>query len=490
MILYLDCIGGIAGDMLMAALIDAGASVDTINSELQKLRIPNLAVATKRTTKHEIDCCHVRVTWGEGQSELSEHSHAKAQPGNRNESSYHLSDHTNHHEGSDNHEGSDDEHPHRPYSAIRDLLGSAGFSPAVTARAQAVFRKLAEAEGSVHGIAADDVHFHEVGSEDAIADVVGAALALEQLGVEEIVVSPLPIGRGFVRSAHGVLPLPAPATLELLRGIPVEGVDIDRELVTPTGAAIVAALGTEFGRFPSMTTTAIGYGAGTRDLAARPNVVRAVLGIRTPTAPITNTFGDAETKSIGNLGLGLGAAANVDNSSTAFDTGIHTAIDTAMGADPGVAKKYVVVIETNLDDCSPELIPDAALAATKAGALDVWVTPATMKKGRPGFVLHALARPDCQAAVAGAILRETSALGVRISHHERIELDRSFFSVEIEGQPINIKIGSQNGAVVNVAPEHDDCAAAAAKLSLPVKEVFARALTSASAHLRSPETQP
>jgi pyridinium-3,5-bisthiocarboxylic acid mononucleotide nickel chelatase len=266
--------------------------------------------------------------------------------------------------------------------------------------------------------------------------VVGVALALEQLGVSEIVVSPLPIGRGFVRSAHGMLPLPAPATLELLRGIPVEGVDIDRELVTPTGAAIVAALGCEFGRFPSMTTMAIGYGAGTRDLPERPNVVRAVLGTRTQTKPLAT----------------------------------------------------VVVIETNLDDCSPELIPDAALAATMAGALDVWVTPATMKKGRPGFVLHALARPDRQAAVAGAILRETSALGVRISQHDRIELDRSFFTVEIDGQCINIKVGSQNGVVVNVAPEHDDCAAAATELSLPVKEVFARAFTSASAHLRSSET--
>jgi pyridinium-3,5-bisthiocarboxylic acid mononucleotide nickel chelatase len=438
MILYLDCIGGIAGDMLMAALIDAGASVEAINSELQKLRIPNLAVSTKRTTKHGIDCCHVRVTWGEGQSELSEHSGAKAQHGTHTPPSDHLSDHTNHHEGSDNHERSDDEHPHRPYSAIRDLLGSAGFSPAVTARAQAVFRKLAEAEGSVHGIAADDVHFHEVGSEDAIADVVGVALALEQLGVEEIVVSPLPIGRGFVRSAHGVLPLPAPATLELLRGIPVQGVDIDRELVTPTGAAIVAALGTGFGGFPSMTTTSIGYGAGTRDLAERPNVVRAVLGVRASVTPVAT----------------------------------------------------VVVIETNLDDCSPELIPDAALAATKAGALDVWVTPATMKKGRPGFVLHALARPDRQAEVAAAILRETSALGVRISHCERIELDRSFFSVDIDGQSINIKVGSQNGVVFNIAPEHDDCAAAAAKLALPVKEVFARALTGASAHLRNAETKP
>ena len=513
MILYLDCIGGIAGDMLMAALIDAGASVEEINTELQKLGIPNLLVSTKRTTKHAIDCCHVSVTWGEGQSELHEHGGTTIQPGthdhtNADAHDQSTQDHHAHDHGHDENGDSDHralqhtppnpvshEHPHRPYAAIRDLVNTAGFSPIATARALAVFRKLAEAEGSIHGIAADDVQFHEVGSEDAIADVVGVVLALEQLGVDEIVVSPLPIGRGFVRSAHGILPLPAPATLELLRGIPVQGVDVDRELVTPTGAAIVAALGSEFGGFPSMTTTSIGYGAGTRDLAARPNVVRAVLGIRAPTAPITNTFGEAGTNSIGNLGLGTDA--NINNGGTSFVTGIDTGIDQGIdrGADTGIdtgiggAKKYVVVIETNLDDCSPELIPDAAAAATKAGALDVWVTPATMKKGRPGFVLHALARPDRQTEVAAAILRETSALGVRISHHERIELDRSFFSVEIEGQPINIKIGSQNGAVVNVAPEHDDCAAAAAKLSLPVKEVFARALTSASAHLRSSKTQ-
>jgi pyridinium-3,5-bisthiocarboxylic acid mononucleotide nickel chelatase len=296
-----------------------------------------------------------------------------------------------------------------------------------------------------------------------------------------------------VRSAHGVLPLPAPATLELLRGIPVQGVDIDRELVTPTGAAIVAALGTEFGRFPAMTTMAIGYGAGTRDLAERPNVVRAVLGVRSPTTPIVNATGEVSTGSTGDLRgkLGLGSDLGADEHNdrrAAFGTGVGDNGVDMMGIEG--AKKYVVVIETNLDDCSPELIPDAAIAATKAGALDVWITPATMKKGRPGFVLHALARPDRQAEVARAILRETSALGVRLSHHERIELDRSFFSVDVDGETINIKVGSQNGAVVNVAPEHDDCAAAAANLSLPVKEVFARALTSASAHLRNTEVTP
>lgn len=492
MILYIDCIGGIAGDMLMAALIDGGAPLEAINAELPKLGIPNLTVTSTRVTRHAIDCCHVSVTWGLGESEPHEFVVAGTAPDAEpsastalktaaamgrecvdptvenggdlvemtldtavksdrsvtdHEASTAESEHFRHLEHDPEHKPEQGakpvhdaihKHPHRPYAEIRDLLTNAGLSPVVTAQAQAVFRKLAEAEGSIHGIAADDVYFHEVGSEDAIADVVGVAIALELLGVTEIMVSPLPIGRGFVRSAHGVLPLPAPATLELLRGIPIEGVDIDRELVTPTGAAIVAALGSEFGHFPSMSTTSIGYGAGTRDLAERPNVVRAVLGNRVP----------AEKS----------------------------------------ARATVVVIETNLDDCSPELIPDASLAATKAGALDVWVTPATMKKGRPGFVFHALARPDCQNAVANAILRETSALGVRISPYNRIELDRSFFSVDVEGQPVNIKVGSLDGAVVNVAPEHDDCAAAATKLLLPVKEVFARALASASAHLRNSES--
>jgi pyridinium-3,5-bisthiocarboxylic acid mononucleotide nickel chelatase len=502
MILYIDCIGGIAGDMLMAALIDVGAPVEAINTELAKLGIPNLCITTKRTSRHAIDCCHVSVTWGSGQRETPLPAKRVAKPtssslqfGLTNDAQgatepsetphAHEHDHAHDHDHADRPEhqaeNADDatqKHPHRPYAQIRDLLINAGLSPVATTRAQAVFRKLAEAEGAIHGIAADDVYFHEVGSEDAIADVVGVAVALELLGVAEIVVSPLPIGRGFVRSAHGVLPLPAPATLELLRGIPVQGVDIDRELVTPTGAAIVAALGSQFGRFPDMTTSAVGYGAGTRDLTERPNLVRAVLGVRSPdaAAPIQAWRLDQGSERSGDQ---LGSAA--------FEVAAADSA-TSVGRTASAPRATVVVIETNLDDCSPELIPDASFAATNAGALDVWVTPATMKKGRPGFVLHALARPNCQDAVANAILRETSALGVRISTYDRIELDRSFFSVDIDGHPVNIKVGSRDGAVVNVAPEHDDCAAAAAKLLLPVKEVFARALTSASAHLRNSES--
>lgn len=395
MILYLDCIGGVAGDMVLAALVDAGAPLSAINDELAKLQVPGLTVHTRRVERHSIDSCNVTVTWNTKRT---------------------------------------DDHPHRPYAEIRDLVASAGFAVRVRTRALAVFRRLAEVEGRIHGIDPDDVHFHEVGSEDSIADVVGVAVALELLDVDDIRCSPLPIGRGFVRSAHGVVPLPAPATLELIKGIPVEGVDIDLELVTPTGAAIVAALSSTFGGFPSMTPMATGYGAGGRDLPQRPNVVRAVLGVPSPT--------------------------RADGFS-------------------GRTQGQVVVIETNLDDLSPELVPDASAAAMLAGALDVWTTPAFMKKGRPGFVLSALTRHEHAEAVADALLAETSALGVRMSTYDRVELERTFVLVDVGSHPVSVKLGLRDGKVVNVAPEHDDCAAVAFKLGRPVKEVYARALTAA-----------
>lgn len=402
MILYVDCIGGVAGDMLLAALIDAGASVDEINAELGRLGIHGLAVRTERVTRHAIDCCHVTVTWaGQGHDHPDDHAH----------------DHTDDHG-----------HPHRPYVHVRDLVANAGLAPRVTARALAAFAALADAEARMHGVTPDEVHFHEVGSEDSIADVVGVAIALELLGVDDVICSPLPLGRGFVRSAHGVLPLPAPATLELLRGVPTVGVDIEKELVTPTGAALVVSLASGFGPFPSMVSSAIGYGAGGRDLPQRPNVVRAVLGEQSPSA---------------------GGAATV------------------------------VVIETNLDDLSPELVPDAAAAAFAAGALDVWTTPAMMKKGRPGFVMHALARPAQVDAVTDALLRETSALGVRLSTYDRVELDRSFVHIQLGDHAVAVKVGRRNGSVVNVAPEHDDCAAVARAIGTSVKEVYARALSAA-----------
>jgi uncharacterized protein (TIGR00299 family) protein len=374
-ILYLDCIGGAAGDMLLGALLDAGAEVD--------LSVVDLAVEVGTVERHGITATTTRV-----------HGAAKQ--------------------------------PHRDWSTIRALLGAADLPERARERAQETFKRLAIAEGKIHGIDPERVHFHEVGAIDAIGEVVGVALALESLNVERVVCSPLPVGRGFVDAAHGQLPLPAPATLELLRGAPIEGTCISTELVTPTGAALIAALTVKFGPIPRMTVDRVGYGAGTRDLEPRPNVVRAILGTE---------------------------------------------------AESGT----VALIEANLDDLLPELAPDAAAACFEAGALDVWTVPAQMKRGRPGFVLSALARPDAERAVAEAVLRHTSTLGVRIAHLDRIELQREHVTVDVAGEPVRIKVGRLDGKVVNLAPEHADVERAARISGTPVKMIWAQAMSEAHA---------
>jgi hypothetical protein len=316
--------------------------------------------------------------------------------------------------------------PHRHWTSIRAQVDAAGFPERVTARAQAAFARLAHAEARIHDTTPERVHFHEVGAVDALGEVCGVALALESLGVERVVCSPLPAGRGFVRADHGRLPLPAPATLKLLEGAPLYGVDTDLELVTPTGAALVSSLAESYGPLPRMTLAGTGYGAGTRDVEAFPNVVRAILG--------------TETRA---------------------------------------ASAPVSLIEANLDDLIPELAPDAAAACFAAGALDVWTAPVHMKRGRPGFILSALARPHDEEAVAEAILRQTSTLGVRIARYDRIELDRESWTVEVGGEPVRIKVGRLGGRVVNLAPEHADCERAARISGEPVKAVWARALAAA-----------
>jgi uncharacterized protein (TIGR00299 family) protein len=237
------------------------------------------------------------------------------------------------------------------------------------------------------------------------------------------------MGRGVVDAAHGKLPLPAPATAALLVGMPVFGVDVQAELVTPTGAALAGTLAAEWGPMPAMTLTGIGYGAGTMELAQRANLVRVLVGAD---------------------GEGRGS-------------GLHE----------------VALLETNLDDLSPELIPDAIERCFAAGALDVWTAPVGMKKGRPGVILSALTRPETEAAVAQAILEETTALGVRTMRLMRYELERAERSVEVGGRPVRVKLGMLDGRIVNVAPEHDDCAAVAQEIAAPVKSVWAEAMAAA-----------
>jgi len=374
--------------MILAALLDAGAEEPYVREGLSSLGLEGLELEVASEERHGIGAR--RVTFAN-----LEHA------------------------------------PSRSWSDVRAIIEGGELPERARSRAQEIFRLLAEAEGRVHRVEPDEVHFHEVGALDAIGDVCGAALALESLGIDGVVCSPLPSPRGFVGSAHGRLPLPAPATLELLRGAPLQGVDLDVELVTPTGAAIVAALARGYGPLPPMRLEQVGYGAGARDLEALPNLVRAVVG-------------------------------------------------EALAEEQGPrAEESVALLEANLDDFVAELVPDAAASCFEAGALDVWVTPVQMKKGRPGIVVSALARPADERSVAEAMLRQTTTLGVRISPARRWALEREWRTVEVDGCPVRIKLGSLDGERVNAAPEHADCAAVAARTGRPLKSVWAAALAAA-----------
>ena len=388
MILYIDCVGGVAGDMLLGALLDAGANADEVRAALAATGVAGLDLRLERVERHGISATHVDVV-------------------------------------------APSEHVHRTWRDVREIVEAASLPAWPEARALDAFRRLAAAEGLIHRLPPDEVQFHEVGSLDAIGDVIGVCVAAASLGADEITCSPLPTSRGFVRAAHGRLPLPAPATLEILReaGAPLVPLEVGVELVTPTGAALVAALATTFGAYPAMVPRQIGYGAGTRDPVDVPNLVRVVVG----DAPVA-------------------------------------ALEPA---------SPVYLIEANLDDLSPELVPDAASAATAAGALDVWTVPAQMKKGRPGFVMCALARPPDREAVAESLLRHTSTLGVRIARYDRYELERDWVTVDVAGGTVRVKRGWLGGEVVNLAPEHDDCAALAARIGRPVQTVWASALAAA-----------
>jgi uncharacterized protein (TIGR00299 family) protein len=393
---YVDAVAGVAGDMLLGALLDAGADPAYVQGGLDSLGLDGLALETATVTRHGLAARRVSLV------------------------------------------AAGEQKTHRSWQDVRAVLDDGALPPRALERAQTVFAALAHAEGRVHDVDPESVRFHEVGALDAIGDVCGIVLALEDLDVDELACSPLPAPRGLIDAAHGRLPLPAPATLELLRGAPLYGVDLDVELVTPTGAAVVAALAVEFGPLPAMHLHAVGYGAGTRELPELPNVVRVLVGVRE-----------------------------------------------RPGGDQGV-REDVVLIETNLDDLSPELVPDAAERCFAAGALDVWVSPAQMKKGRPGIVFSALARPADERAVSEAILRETTTLGVRVSPARRWELAREWVDVEVEGEAIRVKLGFLDGEAINAAPEHDDCLAAARRTGRPVKELWAAALAAATTREAAP----
>jgi len=420
-LLYIDAFSGISGDMFLGALVDAGLAEADLRAALAQLPIEGYELLVRKEKRGGIEATRVEV---------------KLDPKAKQ--------------------------PHRNLKDIEEIIDKCGVRSAecgvkkgegrrdegtkgrregiATGKALAVFRRLAEAEARVHGSTAEKVHFHEVGAVDAIVDIFGVCAGLEMLGVERVVASPLPMGSGYVDAAHGRLPVPAPAVVELMQGFPVRSCDEEGELTTPTGAALAVTLADAFGPMPPMVIEKVGYGAGAREGKRVPNVLRLILG---------------------------------------------------QPAGAGTAEADVVwLLEANVDDASGETLGAATQALFEAGALDVWLVAATMKKGRPGVVLACLAAEGLVAAVEEAIFRETPTFGVRRSAVERTKLAREHATVQTPFGPVRVKVGRRGGRVVTASPEYEDCRRLAAERGVGFREVYAAAVEawrSAECGMRSAE---
>jgi pyridinium-3,5-bisthiocarboxylic acid mononucleotide nickel chelatase len=401
-IAWFNCQAGVAGDMTMAALVDAGADRDEIAHTLGGLGIDDYALHFERVQR-----CGVGATWANVVT--------------------HRDTHDGPHTHRDTHDGHERHVPHRPVAQIYELLDHADLAERVRHRARLVFERLAAVEGAIHGIDPDDVELHEVGALDAIVDVVGVCAALESLGIDDVWCSPVAVGTGSIRSAHGTLPNPAPATVALLRdaGAPTVGLAATLEVTTPTGAALMTALATGFGPLPAVTITAVGYGAGTADVADRANVVQVVVG---------------------------------------------TATDETTGDGTPVA-----LLETNVDDASGEVLADAITQLLAAGAHDAWLTPIVMKKGRPAHVVNVLCDPAAVERLRSLIVELTGTFGARSTSMRRWPQRRTMSTVVVEGHTIGVKIAAHR-----VKVEFDDARAAARALGRPVRDVIAAAEHAAS----------
>jgi pyridinium-3,5-bisthiocarboxylic acid mononucleotide nickel chelatase len=385
---WLDLAAGASGDMLLGALVDAGVPLEVLASAVAALPVEPVTLTTEQVTRHGLGATRV---------------HVHAPPSDE----------------------------HRTWADVRGILAAAALAPAVRDGALAVFERLAVAEGRVHRVPADAVHFHEVGALDALADVVGVVAGFAHLALDRLTASPVTVGSGSARGAHGVVPVPGPAVLELLTGVPVAAGPVPAEMCTPTGAALLAAHVQEWTTLPPMRVRRVGSGAGGRDPAELPNVVRLVLGEPVDDGPVAG-----------------------------------------------------LLLETNVDDLDPRLWPGVLSELLAAGASDAWLTPILMKKGRPAHTLSVLVPPHLQSAVTQVVVAATSTIGLRVQAVQKVALDRRQDTVAVLGGRVGVKVASSGGQVVNVSVEFEDVAALAGELGLPVKEVL-RAAT-AAAHRAHP----
>lgn len=377
--LYFDCFAGASGNMILGALISAGVDVEALKSELEKLSLPNFDLAVEKVDRSGISSTHIRV-------EIP------------------------------------DEKNHRHLPEIEKIIKESALSDLVKERSIAIFNRLAIAEASVHGIELSKVHFHEVGAFDAIIDIVGSCIGFEMLNVEQFAASKIHVGSGFVDMAHGKFPVPPPAVAELLKAVPFYSTEIEGELITPTGAAIISTLAMNYGPIPELTLEAIGYGAGTRTYEKFPNVLRVMIGY---TAALKRSDG----------------------------------------------RETLCVLETNIDDLSPQILGHFMERALEEGALDCWFTPIQMKKNRPATLVSVLCRAADEQRFLDLFYRETSTIGVRVQRVERASLKRELTTVSTEYGDIGVKAAYTDGGIVNRQPEFEDLKAAAAANGVTVKQV-------------------
>ena len=381
---YFDCFSGISGDMTLGALVDAGCDLEQLRAGLRGLQVPGWELSAEKVWKNGMAATYVHVK-------------------------------------------TEDQQKHRSLSTILQLLKDSRLAPQVRERASAIFQKLGEAEAHVHDMPLEKIHFHEVGAVDAVVDIVGACIGFQALGIERFACSPLNVGGGTAKMAHGVLPVPAPATASLLQGKPTYSSGVQRELVTPTGAAIVATICDVFGPQPPMTVSTIGYGAGTADLEGQPNVVRIMIG--------------------------------------------EAAEQAVSGYDEEIA-----VIEANLDDMNPQIYGYFLEKALGVGALDVYTTPVQMKKNRPGTLLTVLCKPQDTNALMSLIFAETTTFGARTYRAQRRALPRELVKVTTSFGDVRVKLSRVNGRILHVAPEYDDCRKLAVEKNVPLQRVIREAL--------------
>ena len=379
-IAYFDCFSGASGDMILGSLIDAGLSAKRLGEEFKKLRIPTVHLKAKKVLKAGISATQVIV------------------------------------------EGRDERRSHRNLKEILRIIERSGVEADVKEKSHEIFKRIASVEGKIHHVSMEEVHFHELGGLDSIVDIVGAVWGIQQLGIEKIHVSKVNVGAGFVNCEHGILPVPAPATLSLMEGKPIYSSGVEKELLTPTGAAILTSLGSEFGPMPTMKVEQIGYGAGHVDLP-HPNLLRLIIGTSESTSN----------------------------------------------------KERVVLVETNIDDMNPQFYDYVMEKLLAMKVLDVFITPILMKKNRPGHLLTVICPSERLAPVTEFLLKETTTLGLRWHEEERAKSDREILIQETKYGKIRFKLAKWDGKLVNFSPEYEDCKRLALEKRVPLKEIFEEA---------------